>query len=61
MLEHLDAIDPLILAIRKLRDEAGKPEGEAGEVVDRQSFDEFKRAVQHLEEARRWLLMHEQR
>jgi hypothetical protein len=61
MFEMLDVIDPLILKARKVRDEAGAPKGEAGELVDRQTHDEFKRAVLHMEEARKWLLIHENR
>jgi hypothetical protein len=60
MLKKLEA---LLAEVVAARDAAGvaKPDSLAGEMVDRQSFDEFKRAVQKLEEARGWLLFHDQR
>jgi hypothetical protein len=60
MLKKLEA---LLAEVVAARDAAGvaKPDSLAGEMVDRQSYDEYKRATQKLEEARGWLLIHEQR
>lgn len=60
MLKKLEALLAQVIAAR---DAAGvaKPGSLAGEMVDRQSYDEFKRAAQKLEEARGWLLIHDQR
>ncbi len=57
----LEKLDVLLAEVTKARDEAGKPKGEAGEVVDRRSQDEFNRAASHLEEARNWLEIHDYR
>lgn len=54
MLEKLDA---LLAEVTDRRDEAGKPApGDAsGKMVDRQAFDEFRRAADNLQQARNWL------
>ena len=61
MLEKLDA---LLAEVVKARNEAGKPDPKSpnsGAMVDRQSFDEFKRAARDLETARNWLKIHADR
>ncbi len=57
----LETLDLLLAEVVDARDAAGLPKGEAGEVQDRQSFDEFKRAAQHLELARTHLVLNAER